>query len=38
MCPLCFSVAAAIGIMVGRARRRKQAHDPTRWRLSVTSD
>jgi hypothetical protein len=41
MCPLCLSVAAFVGILVGRvgrARRRKQAPDPTTWRLNVTPD
>jgi hypothetical protein len=32
MCPLCLSVAAVVGIVVARARRRKPP-DPTTWRL-----
>jgi hypothetical protein len=38
MCPLCLSVAAFFGIIVGRARRRKRTPDPTLWRLSLRSD
>ena len=34
MCPLCLSVAAVVGILVGRARRRKPAPDPTTWRFT----
>jgi hypothetical protein len=36
MCPLCISVAAVIGLVAARTRRRKASTDPVRWRLETT--
>jgi hypothetical protein len=33
MCPLCVSVAAVVGLVLARSRRRARRADPAQWRL-----
>jgi hypothetical protein len=35
MCPLCISVAAVVGLVLARTRRRAHRADPARWRLTT---
>lgn len=37
MCPLCISVAAVVGLVLARTRRRTHRADPAQWRLTTTA-